>query len=210
MRAGQARDRFAAGERTRKRQQPDAHRRERDQLEQGERDEARGEDDHARREEPDAQRRGPPEPPAAARKREGADDDREEGQTQTARDDVVHHRAHRDRHEAHCHQVEPRRNDRATECAPRAATGLEGKRDCEEDPVRRQEEPREHHGRVECAAGEVGERSQLGEVVVPPQRILRGESRDDHARGQRQHRQSAGTVCDGVVRGCGARPRGPR
>lgn len=201
MRTSEACDGPAADEHAGERQQPDPHRHERDELEQRECDESCGEDDHPGREQRDAEDGRAPEAAAAPWQREGADDDREEGQAQAARDDVVHHRAHRDRDETDGREVQPRRDHRAAERACRTASGLRRKCDGEEHAVRREEEPREHDGRVERAGREVGERAQLREVVVPPQRVLRGERRDGHAQRQRQHGEAADAVREGVVRG---------
>ena len=210
VRAGQVRPRRAVREHAGERQQPDAHRDEGDELEQGESDETRREHDHARREESDAQGRGAPEAATAAGQAECADDDREERQAEAARDDVVHHRAHGDRHEADGAEVKSCRHDRAAQGPRRAATGVRRQRDGEEDAVGRQEEPREHHGRVERAARQVGERPELREVVMPPQRVLRGERGDDHACRQRENGQSADAVRDGVICEDRAGPRGAR
>lgn len=210
MRAGHPRERPAVSEHAGERQQPDAHRDEGHELERGERDEPGREQDHARREESDAQGGGAPEPAAAAGQAECTDDDREERQSEAARDDVVHHRAHGDRHEADGTEVESCGHDRAAQGSRSAATGVRRQRDGEEDAVGRQEEPREHHGRVERAARQVGERSELREVVLPPQRVLRGERGDDHACRQREHGQPADAMRDGMMCGdragsCGAR-----
>jgi hypothetical protein len=195
------------GQRARQREEPDAHRDEGDELEERERDEAGGEHDHAGREQAHAEDGGPAESPAASGDREARGHRREERQAESARDDVVRHGAHRDRHEADGGEVEPRRDHRPAERARCAAADAGRQGEGQEHAVGGEEEPREDHDRVERASGQVGMGAELREVEVPPRRVAGRQDGHQHADGERQHGQLADAVRD--ERGLGGRARAP-
>lgn len=190
------------GERARQRQQPDAHRHERDELEQRERDESRREQHHACCEQADAEHRRAAEPATATRQRESGRHDGEEGQHQADRDEVMHDRAHRDGHESDRGQMQAGRDDRGAEGPARPATGRSRQSERHEDAVGSEEEAGEEHGGVEGPPREIGVRPQLREVEAPPHAVAGGEHREQHSERERKHGEAADPMRGGGVADC--------
>ncbi len=171
----------------RKHRQPCTDRREAEELEAGERDDADGQQDHAGGEQHDARDRGRAEATAEPGDAQTRRHEREEGQTEPGRGEVVEFDAHRDRDEADDGEVESGGDHRHAERARGAAAGRGGQDGDDDDPVRRQEESRDDRGRVEDVGGEVVEGAELREVQLPPLRIARGDDGDRHADGESRH-----------------------
>jgi hypothetical protein len=191
--------------------QPGADGCEPEELEAGQRDEAGGEEDHAGREEHDAQRRDGAETPGETGDPEAGRHDRQQREAQACRRDVVHDDAHGDGDESDDRQVHARRDHRHAEGARRAASGRGGEYRDREDTVGGEEEAGNDRRAVEDVAGDVVEGSELREVQLPPQRIARGEDRDDHSRRECRHRsvtEVMGMVTGPVSRQCRTGDRG--
>jgi len=185
----------------RQRQQPDPHRHERDELEQRERDETGGEDAHAGSQQRHAPEGRPPEAAAATGNGQARRDGGEERQAQCGGDEVVHHRAHRDRHEPHAGEEEAGRHDRSAERAGAPSTDAEGQRHLHQHAVRGQQEAGEDRDGVERASREVAVGAQLREVKLPPGRVVGGEDRQRDSDRKRQHGQAPDAVSDIAVVG---------
>jgi hypothetical protein len=184
----------AAGERAGERRQPRADRREAEELEAGEGDEAGGEEHHSGGEEDDAENGCRAEAAAEARDAEARGDDREERQAEAGGGEVVHHDADGDRDQPDDREVHAGGHDGDAEGSGGAAARRGGEDRDGEDTVRREEETGYDRRAVEDVAGQVVERAELREVQLPPQRVARGEDRQDDAGGECGH----GTVAEVV------------
>jgi hypothetical protein len=101
--------------------------------------------------------------------------------------------------------VEAGRHDRSSEAARPATAHAGRKGDRDQHAVGGQEEAGEDRDGVERPAGEVRVRAQLGEVVVPPRRIVAGEQRQEHADREREHCELSDAVRDDRRVGMGRR-----
>lgn len=95
--------------------------------------------------------------------------------------------------------MEPGRHERTTEGTRSAAPDAGREHRSHQHAVGGEQETRHDRGRVEHMARDVVERSEAGEVQVPPQRVARAENGDRHADREREERSSA-EVMRGVAR----------
>lgn len=133
--------------------EPRTDRREAEELEAGERDDAGGEQHHPGGQQHDAQGGGGAEAAAEAGDPETARDDREEGESEARCGEVVHHDAHRDGDEPYDRQMHPGRDDRDPECAGGAASGRRGEHGHGENTVGGEEKTGYDRGAVEDVSG---------------------------------------------------------